>query len=367
MEPNEADPTICRLCLNASDINIMLVLNQNENIIKSIMQITSVEVIVDPNHIVYMCNSCQFLLDQCVQFRTTCVQNDNTFRKLYAKNSIQNIVHVDVDPIPSPEVKLEEEFDDGDNGSSPAPPTAENVEEKVEVESGAEVGEDGSSGSGSSSSSSSSEEEEARPKKRGRKPGKRGPQSKDARKEMRQVQCAQCGKMVSENNLNQHQQIHNPDRPKFQCPHCPRVCHERSRLKLHINAVHTGEVKYTCDQCGKMYTRPASLRNHYLAIHTNIKKFECKFCGEKFSRSALRHHHYKMVHTEGRPWGCEYCEKSFKMNYNVKLHKKSHRLDDIYKASQGDKVEVPPVPPMQPGVVPVMSQSHPPPGGVAPV
>lgn len=219
----------------------------------------------------YMCNSCQFLLDQCVQFRMTCVQNDNTFRKLYAKNSLQNIVHVDVDPIPSPEVKLEEEFDDGDNGSSPAPPTAENVEEKVEVESGAEVVDDGSSDSGSSSSSSS-EEEETRPKKRGRKPGKRGPQSKDVRKEMRQVQCAQCGKMVSENNLNQHQQIHNPDRPKFQCPHCPRVCHERSRLKLHINAVHTGEVKYTCDQCGKMYTRPASLRNHYLAIHTNIKK-----------------------------------------------------------------------------------------------
>ncbi|EDS45282.1 zinc finger protein 436 [Culex quinquefasciatus] len=352
MEPSEVDPTICRLCLNASDINIMLVLNQNESIIKSIMQITSVEVIVDPDHIVYMCNSCQFLLDQCVQFRMTCVQNDNTFRKLYAKNSLQNIVHVDVDPIPSPEVKLEEEFDDGDNGSSPAPPTAENVEEKVEVESGAEVGDDGSSDSGSSSSSSS-EEEETRPKKRGRKPGKRGPQSKDARKEMRQVQCAQCGKMVSENNLNQHQQIHNPDRPKFQCPHCPRVCHERSRLKLHINAVHTGEVKYTCDQCGKMYTRPASLRNHYLAIHTNIKKSDWTI--------------HMRIHTGEKPFKCDICGKTFNKSYNVKLHKKSHRLDDIYKASQGEKVEVPPVPPVQPGLVPVMPQTQPPPGGVAPV
>uniref|UniRef100_A0A8D8PH55 Zinc finger protein 726 n=1 Tax=Culex pipiens TaxID=7175 RepID=A0A8D8PH55_CULPI len=351
-----AESAVCRLCLQPTTIDTMTVLNQNEHLVKSILEITSIEAIVAADLFVYMCNACQLMLDQCIQFRTSCVGNDSIFRKTYAKYiPVEDQEYLEIH---SSQVYVKLEPDHEDAGLDP-------VKEEEEEDGDDEDADRDYDGGGNNAVSDDSSDAEPIKMKRGRPRKNHTNKDKELikaqKKDCRKVQCQQCGKMVVSYNLTQHLLTHNPDRPKHTCPYCPKSCYEPRRLKLHINSAHTREIQYTCDQCGKTYGRPSSLRAHYLAEHTDIKRYECKECGEKFARSTMRNHHYKVVHMTGRPWACEYCDKTFKIksdwtihtrihtgekpfkcdicgktfnkSYNVVIHKKSHRNDEMRAAA----------------------------------
>ncbi|XP_055534233.1 zinc finger protein 182-like isoform X2 [Wyeomyia smithii] len=311
-------PMLCRLCLQSNSPLSMVLLNQNEGFVKAIFHITSVEAIMDVTFDVYMCTTCQNLLEQCIQFRTTCLCNDVIFRKTYVKHTGE----IELKPntcLKDGVVKMEIEME----------PLIEEL--KYEAESNAdsdykpERDTDGTLSADDTKPSVIEIKEKVR-KKRGRKPRtKDSIASKSKPKNTsHKVQCQICGKMVANTNLAAHQQIHDPNRPKLACPHCPAQYTESKRLKLHINNKHTHEVQFSCDRCGKTFASPDSLRVHYIALHTDIKKYECTLCGEKFSRSTSRRHHYKMVHTTIRPYECEYCERTFKFKCDLTLHTRTH-------------------------------------------
>ncbi|XP_058832158.1 zinc finger protein 674-like [Topomyia yanbarensis] len=312
----DPEPSVaCRLCLQPSLPVSMIVLNQNEGLVKAIQHITSVEAILDPDLDVHMCKNCHTLLEQCIQFRTTCLCNDIIFRKLHIKEiretneSPETYTKVEV-------VKLETTVD------------IDVVKNEAETDNDSDYKPEVEADSNSCEDVKPIEKANVKPrKKRGRKPKPKDPKD-ESRSKIKVVshkaQCQICGKMVANTNLGAHQQTHNPNRPKLVCPHCPTQYTDSKRLKLHINNKHTHEVQYSCDRCGKTFASPDSLRVHYVALHTDIKKYECTLCGEKFSRSTSRRHHYKMVHTTIRPYECEYCERTFKFKCDLTLHTRTH-------------------------------------------
>ncbi|XP_053688300.1 zinc finger protein 239-like [Sabethes cyaneus] len=261
------ESVLCRLCLQSNAPSLMVSLNQNEGLVKAIFHITSVE--SDENEV--QSNAC----------------------------SKDGVVKLEIKPIIEA-MKYEPESND-DSDSKPEREEYSSVEDKPAL----------------------IEICEKIRKKRGRKPRKTK-SSTSTRSKPHKVQCQICGKMIASTNLGAHQQIHDPNRPKLVCPHCPAQYTESKRLKLHINNKHTHEVQFSCDRCGKTFASPDSLRVHYIALHTDIKKYECTLCGEKFSRSTSRRHHYKMVHTTIRPYECEYCERTFKFKCDLTLHTRTH-------------------------------------------
>ncbi|XP_058464253.1 zinc finger protein 62 homolog isoform X2 [Malaya genurostris] len=311
----DLDPSVvCRLCLQFFSSASMVMLNRNEGLIQAIQHITSVEAILDPDNNVYMCKNCQTLLDQCIQFRTTCLCNDIIFRRMHIKKNRD--ISKSPETFPKVEVvKIENEFDPMINNIKNELDEDNDFKPEAEVE------------------AYSSEDVKLKDEVIAKSRRKRSRRSKlnqltDNRSKPKavshKVQCQICGKMIANTNLGAHQQTHNPNRPKLVCPHCPMQYTDTKRLKLHINNKHTHEVQYSCDRCGKTFASPDSLRVHYVALHTDIKKYECTLCGEKFSRSTSRRHHYKMVHTTIRPYECEYCERTFKFKCDLTLHTRTH-------------------------------------------
>ncbi|XP_055621952.1 zinc finger protein 37-like [Toxorhynchites rutilus septentrionalis] len=339
----EPERTMCRLCLKTSKPASMILLNDNENFVSAIRQIANVEVIVRPDHAVHMCHSCHSLLEQCVEFRQSCIDNDSIFRKMYSEANTEHVKpeeSLPTDAVVKLEGKDKNISSDYNNVSTESEDINHTGSDNNNEESGKERLAEQKRRKRKCKTDNASDTQKTRYKSR-----------KDARK----VQCQYCGVMIVHYNLAKHQEIHNPDRPKFCCPQCPKFYTDTRKLKLHINATHTRDKLYACDRCGKVYGRPASLREHYIASHTDIKRYECKLCGQKFARAAMRTHHYKIMHTTNRPWACEYCDKTFKLkgdwtihtrthtgekpfkcdicyktfnkSYNVVIHKKSHRND----------------------------------------
>ncbi|XP_062564423.1 zinc finger protein 699-like isoform X2 [Armigeres subalbatus] len=347
--------SVCRLCLASVDAQKVSLLNNNQNLTKSILHVTGIEVALDPFYHEYLCDPCQIALQQCVQFRTTCIHNDGVFKSMIIEEkSVEKCGSDQRQQTFSVEVEFcKVEIDNSDDALK-IPTSLDITESQADVDNDFDWQNDGQK----------EEEEEVRKpstkKKRKAKTDKVAvPKVKKkyqkSRKNSTQAQCQQCGVLVAQYKLKSHQEIHNPNRRKLKCTYCPKEYTCTKLFKQHVNAIHTHEIRYTCDQCGKYYYRPHSLKDHYQASHSGEKKFECKICGEKFTRAALRTHHQIQVHSSARPHACEYCNRTYKFksdltvhtrihtgekpfqcdicgktfnkSYNVVIHKKSHRND----------------------------------------
>lgn len=264
----------------------------------------SFQVVSDPNQFEYLCSQCQSKLVQCVEFRTACIDNDVVYRKLLTSSNhvedckIEPVVEfVKLEPEDHVESYVHEtELDPVDSGKQ-----AEDVDGALENKHklSQEVDEPPIEGKRKSKTINEDSSELPKPKKKYQKSrkdveGKRKsktinedgtelpkPKKKyqKSRKDARKVQCQQCGNMVAHYNLKSHQEIHNPNRRKLCCPHCPKEYVQTKQLKQHINATHTHEVQYTCDQCGKSYLRRNSLKEHYVASHIGEKRLNCTSIG----------------------------------------------------------------------------------------
>ncbi|XP_065081857.1 zinc finger protein 62 homolog [Ochlerotatus camptorhynchus] len=327
MEIQNSD--VCRLCLGSINLCDETLLNINHHLIKSIFHITGLEVVSDPNQWEYICSRCKSLLEQCVEFRTTCINNDVVFRKmLTSSNHVEDSKAEQQTPVVE-FVKLEPEnhvasyvdeteLDPVDSGKH-----ADDVNGALENNHKLPQNVDELPVTRKRKSKTNNDD--------GTNPPKLKKKYQRSRKDARKVQCQQCGNMVAHYNLKSHQEIHNPNRRKLCCPHCPKEYTQTKQLKQHINAIHTHEIQYTCDQCGKSYLRRNSLNEHYMASHTGEKRYACMICGERFARAGLRTHHQRKVHSTARPFACEYCDKAFKFKSDLTIHTRTHTGEKPFK------------------------------------
>lgn len=348
----EIHKCVCRLCLIEIDPEKVFLLNINQHLIKSVLLIIGIEVAQNASYYEYLCIQCRSELEQCVQFRTTCIQNDAIFRKMFFETNTDE--KLSPDPVHLEGIEMEflkvEMDDDAYEGQSNSDPQDDQAVTDLPAD---------AENNDTNEKSDQEVEKAKKPPKKKRKTRKRKadgdvPKIKAPRCSPK-VQCQQCGAMVALSHLKGHLETHNPNRPRMTCPHCPKEFITRKLFKAHINAIHTQEIKYTCDKCGKVYLRSNSLREHILSTHSEEKRYQCRFCDEKFVRTVMRNHHEKRVHSTLRPYACEYCEKAFKFrsdltihtrihtgekpfecdicgkrfnkSYNVVIHKKSHRND----------------------------------------
>jgi hypothetical protein len=55
--------------------------------------------------------------------------------------------------------------------------------------------------------------------------------------------CSDCGKNYkSRTSLSLHQRLECGKEPKFSCPFCPKKCHQKGNLKVHIHSKHKTEL-----------------------------------------------------------------------------------------------------------------------------
>lgn len=121
--------------------------------------------------------------------------------------------------------------------------------------------------------------------------------------------CSRCGRRCeSPSALARHARSH-AGVASFQCSVCNKRLTTEYSLKVHMRAIHVGELPYRCQLCDKTFAYKSSLTMH-AATHSSRKAFVCDVCGKCFSsRSSLRTHQH--AHSERKPHACQWCERSF--------------------------------------------------------
>lgn len=130
------------------------------------------------------------------------------------------------------------------------------------------------------------------------------------------IPCKYCSKtFASEENYENHKNVHKKSRLKVKCPFCPQLFLNKSNLYPHLATKHPNEevpnvfesVKVTkkvkkdaptCDICKISFARNENLVGHLLSFHTaSQRKLKCGICAKTFVRSSDLKKHTRKFHS----------------------------------------------------------------------
>ena len=91
-------------------------------------------------------------------------------------------------------------------------------------------------------------------------------------------------------------------------------------MKKHVAAVHC-ERKFQCDICNQSFKINANLRLHKKAVHEKANFWKCDTCELEFASKSSLTQHTKTVHQKIRNFHCEICDKWFTQKPHLRKHK----------------------------------------------
>ena len=143
----------------------------------------------------------------------------------------------------------------------------------------------------------------------------------------------------------------------------------RSKLKVHVEAVHEGKKPYQCDFCQKAFARKPCLKkhmkkcnvsagmpeklgmpatadmleiegmpekagmpkkagmpemhemtDHMSSLHEENMNFACNLCGTVCVNKSKLKVHVEAVHEGKKPYQCDFCEKAFSRKFGLQKH-----------------------------------------------
>lgn len=237
-------------------------------------------------------------MDNFIEFRTTCTENDEKLRKMFnISNGMpeddEEIEIVQLDPN-----KIYESSDDEEDESfeiiqpevlpvaiPKQPEQIKQVEPKATIETAKS-------------------------------------QSEGKKKEI--FHCKYCDIVFSDPATCTNHEIYAHDQQNpFECLICKLKTNTHPSLIIHIKSEHKTEKPYLCVQCTKTFVRRSDLRKHVF-VHAGIRLFNCNYCSKSFTRSTNLAKH-KRTHEEApKSYRCMLCPKAFQSNILLSHHMEVH-------------------------------------------
>jgi len=106
--------------------------------------------------------------------------------------------------------------------------------------------------------------------------------------------CDECNfDCDSEEGLNRHMKLHDPNR-EFACEECGLRFLKERHVNIHAR-IHTGEKPFRCDLCMNSFAESWSLKLH-MSKHDPRRKFGCNYCSLRFKGSTALGVHVEKQH-----------------------------------------------------------------------
>lgn len=168
------------------------------------------------------------------------------------------------------------------------------------------------------------------------------PEAKDEPEEQFRLRCKNCSKTLPDvEALEAHIRYHQiasfnsggrktflvrvtvknpPERRKFVCDICKRVCLLKHHLQRHMR-IHLPKrrERFKCEVCSKTYHDMWYMKRHQ-RTHAGVFQFGCQVCGKGFAHKFHLRHHMR-THPE-----CADCHLFFKRDAELELHRASEHV-----------------------------------------
>ncbi|CAK1587583.1 unnamed protein product [Parnassius mnemosyne] len=122
--------------------------------------------------------------------------------------------------------------------------------------------------------------------------------------------------------------VHNVEKYRIQCEHCPKICTTKGAMLLHVQSLHS-DARYECDLCEYRTGIKWMLKLHKRK-HFGEKNYKCSICERRFGRSSNLRAHMK-VHTGHFGRVCRWCRHGFADFDTLNAHEKESHYYEQYK------------------------------------
>ncbi|XP_060808508.1 zinc finger protein 28 homolog [Amyelois transitella] len=110
--------------------------------------------------------------------------------------------------------------------------------------------------------------------------------------------CSDCGKrFANKTQLKDHVDWEHLKNYTHTCKDCHKVFKSYTSLYLHKEVVHRKDgAGHLCDHCGKSYPNKSKLRCHITALHSGTSPYHCSICPARFSWHSCLSRHVRRAH-----------------------------------------------------------------------
>ena len=112
--------------------------------------------------------------------------------------------------------------------------------------------------------------------------------------------------------------------PLCKCKFCNYIAHSKSRLYMHIKALHLKIKDHKCRQCSYVGISLNDIGRHIKEVHHKHNRYKCSNCEYKTTRFSNLKGHLDRVHYNIRPYQCRKCKYKAKTKSDLLKHTRIH-------------------------------------------